>query len=113
MFELLSDALLHPVYPQDVFERRKSDVIEDMVRNEGRIDDYGPTVGEIVFGPAHPLGASASNPESLRDITVADVQQFMKRFWHPDASVMVFAGDITLEEAAAAATRYLGDGKVG
>ena len=111
MLELLSDALLHPVFPKDVFERRKSDVIEDWQRHEGRIDQYGGAVNAIAFGPAHPLGVSASNPEALRDITVADVQQFQKRFWHPDASVMAFAGDITMEEATAAATRYLGEWK--
>jgi predicted Zn-dependent peptidase len=66
-------------------------------------------VNAIAFGPTHPLGSSSSNPESLREITPADVQQFRTRFWHPDAAVMVFAGDITLEEAAAAATRYLGE----
>jgi len=109
MFELLSDALLHPVYPKDVFERRKSDVIEDWQRHEGRIDEFGFAVNAIAFGATHPLGASSSNPEALRDITVADVQQFQKRFWHPDASVMVFAGDITLEEATAVAKRYLGE----
>ncbi len=111
MFALLSDALFHPVYPKAVFERRKSDVIEDWERHEGRIDDYGYAVGEIAFGPTHPLGASSSNPEALRDITVADVQKFQRRFWHPDAAVLVFAGDITLEEAVAAAARHLGEWK--
>jgi zinc protease len=111
MFALLSDALLHPVYPKDVFERRKSDVIEDWERHEGHIDEYGYAVSEIAFGPAHPLGASGSNPEALRDISPADVEQFRNRFWHPDASALVFTGDITMEEAAAAATRYLGEWK--
>jgi zinc protease len=111
MFALLSDALLHPVYPRDVFERRKSDVIEDWERHEGQIDEYGYAVSQIAFGPLHPLGVSSSNPEALRDITVADVQQFTQRFWHPDASVLVFAGDITLQEAVAASTRYLGEWK--
>jgi zinc protease len=111
MFALLSDALLHPVYPKDVFERRKNDVIEDWERHEGRIDEFGAAVSAIAFGPAHPLGASSSDPEALRNITAGDVQQFRDRFWHPDASVMVFAGDITMEEAVAAATRYLGEWK--
>jgi zinc protease len=111
MLALLSDALFHPVYPKDVFERRKNDVIEDWERHEGHIDEYAYAVGEIAYGPTHPLGASSSNPEALRDITVADVQEFTTRFWHPDVSVMVFAGDITIEEAAAAAARYLGEWK--
>lgn len=109
MMALVADALLHPVFPKDVFERRKSDVIEDWERHEGRIDEYGAAVDAIAFGPGHPLGVSSSNPESLREITPADVLQFRARFWHPDAAVMVFAGDITLEEAAASATRYLGE----
>ncbi len=111
MFALMSDALLHPVFPKDVFERRKSGVIEDWERHEGHIDEYGAAVDAIAFGPEHPLGASSSNPESLRGITPDDVMQFRARFWHPDAAVLVFAGDITMEEAAAAATRYLGEWK--
>jgi predicted Zn-dependent peptidase len=69
----------------------------------------GSAVSEIAFGPAHPLGASSANPEALRDITAADFQQFRGRFWHPDASVLVFAGDITIEQATAVAARYLGE----
>ena len=64
MFALLSDALLHPVYPKDVFERRKSDVIEDWQRHEGHIDEFGYAVSEIAFGPTHPLGASSLKPRS-------------------------------------------------
>jgi zinc protease len=109
MFALLADALLHPVFPKDVFDRRKSDVIEDWERHEGQIDDYGYAVSAIAFGPAHPLGASSSNPEALRDIASADVERFRMRFWHPDAATLVFAGDITIQEAVAAATRYLGE----
>ena len=109
MFALFSDMLLHPLYPKEVFERRKSDTIEDWQRHEGRIDEFGPAVSAIAFGPTHPLGLSSSRPEALRDITVADVEDFKQRFWHPDIAVLVFAGDITLDQAVAAATKNLGE----
>jgi zinc protease len=110
-FELLSDELLRPIYPKDVFEKHRNGILEDFERSEGRIDNFGPTVSAVAFGATHPLGASTSDPETLRDITIADIQDFQKRYWHPDAGVLVFAGDITLEDAVKVATRYLGEWK--
>jgi zinc protease len=108
MFALMSDMLLHSLYPEDIFVDRKSGVIANYVYNQGSIDGFAPWLGEVAFGPAHPLGAIAANPEKLRGITAADVQEFQRRHWHPGAAVLVFAGDITLDEAVAAATAGLG-----
>lgn len=110
-FELLADQLLRPVFPKAAFEKRRNGILEDFERSEGRIDNFGPTATAIAFGPTHPLGASTADPETLRAITVDDIQEFQKRYWHPDAAVLSFAGDITLEEAVTFAKRYLGEWK--
>jgi zinc protease len=108
---LMSDLLLHPVYPKDVFERRKSDAIEQFTRNEGSLDQSGWALHTVLFGAAHPLGGEMSKPENLRAITIADVEEFRRRFWRPDAAALIFAGDITFDDALAAATRYFGEWK--
>jgi zinc protease len=108
-FQLFADQLLHPIYPRDVFEKHRNDILAGMEDSAGRIDDYASFAMAVAFGPKHPLGATAAKPESLRSIAVGDIVEFQKRYWRPDAAVLVFAGDLTLEEAVAAATKYLGE----
>jgi zinc protease len=108
---LMSDVLLHPAYPKEVFERRKSDVIAEFTRNEGSLDQSGGALTAILFGAGHPLGGGMSKPENLRAITIADVEEFRRKYWHPDAAALIFAGAITFDDAVAAAGRYFGEWK--
>jgi predicted Zn-dependent peptidase len=107
--QLFADQLLHPIYPKDVFEKHRNDILAELINTEGRIDDYAVFVLSVAFGPKHPLGVSAATPESFRSIEIGDIVEFQKRYWRPNAAALVFAGDITLEEAVAAATKYFGE----
>ena len=103
--QLFADLLLHPTYPPDVFERQKSDIVGGLEETIGRIDNYENLATAVAFGAKHPLGIAAT-PETLRSIKIPDIQEFQKRYWRPDAAVLVFAGDITLADAVGAAKKH-------
>jgi zinc protease len=107
--QLLADIIRHPTFPEDALESQKRDFVEDFQKAEGRIDNFWRAVRTIAFGKSHPLGNVLGTAESYGSITRQDTLEFQRRFWKPDVAVLVFAGDITLDDAVAIATKNFGD----
>jgi zinc protease len=107
--QLLADMVRHPEFPKDALESQKTDFIDEFEKAEGRIDNFWPSVTAIAFGKTHPFGNVIGTAETYKSITREDAQEFQHRYWKPDVAVLVFAGDITLEDAVAIAAKNFGD----
>jgi zinc protease len=107
--DLLADVIRHPSFPQVALESQKKEFVEQYEKADGRIDNFHVPMMSIAFGKAHPVGNALGSTESYRSITRQDVLDFQHRYWKPDAAVLVFAGDITLNDAVAIASKYFGD----
>lgn len=111
-FELLSDIILNPVFPQDEIDKK-------IMRIKGSLKAMEEDPGFIasrefkkaVFGD-HPYGRLIlGSPESLGRINKGDIVNFHATYYLPNNSIMSVVGDITVEEVRRLIKEYLSDWK--
>lgn len=99
-FELLQDIVLNPTFPEEEIARVRAQrlaSIRQLKADPGYLADI--RFLSSVFGE-HPYGQPSSGTEkSIGLMTRNDFVGFHKSYYTPDNSFLVFAGDITPEEA--------------
>lgn len=99
-FDLLRDVVLNPAFPEREIRRVKSQriaSIRQMKADPGYLAET--TFAAVLFGQ-HPYGSTPAGTEkSVAEMTRADLVEFHKRYFTPDNSFIVFAGDVTPGEA--------------
>ena len=107
-FELFSDILLNPTFPEAEIERRK-DLIKGSLKQMEESPDYVAMrkFRETIYAQ-HPYGRSVEGtPETLDSIKREDIVAFYKTYYRPNNSILSIVGDITLEESIAFLNRSL------
>lgn len=108
-FDLLSDVILHPTFPQDELERWRRQALSNL---QIEMQDAGSlarnALPRLLFG-AHPYGNPADGtPESLRGLTRDDLMAFHKRRYVPNDAILAVVGDIRPADAFARAEKAFG-----
>lgn len=107
--DLLADLVRNPSFRQDEIDRQKQQVMSGLTVS--RTDpDYVANVlfDRLVYG-FHPYGLpNSGTPESLSAITRADLQAFHKAWFVPNNMILGIVGDVSSQEAFAAAERVFG-----
>ncbi|MCU0684210.1 MAG: insulinase family protein [Polyangiaceae bacterium] len=107
---LLADVVLKPTFAAKDFERRKKQTLSDLARRAGepRFLAQQAFVASA-FGPEHPYGhLVVGSTASVERLTLAQVKSFYQVHTGPRASAIIFAGDVTLEQATALAQKQFG-----
>ncbi|HMO80209.1 MAG TPA: pitrilysin family protein [Pyrinomonadaceae bacterium] len=103
--EILADVVLRPSFPSSELELLRSQSIDGLtyeLTQPGPLTNYVSTVFSF---DEHPSGGT---PNSLKSITRNDVQRFYRQNYRPADSVLIFAGDISQENANRLAQRLFG-----
>lgn len=107
--ELLADVVRNPAFAVAEIERQKQQAISALQVSRGD-PDYVASVlfDRLVYG-FHPYGLpNSGTPETLAAITRADLQAYHRRNFAPNNMILAIVGDVTSEEAFAAAQRVFG-----
>ncbi len=109
-FDLLSDIILHPAFPEEEVERRKAIIKSSiMQRKEEPGDVASKAFLKAVFGE-NPYGRPVEGTEeSLDGITRGDIRGFYDTYYAPNNTIMAVVGDISREELKALIGKYFGD----
>ena len=107
--ELIGDVVRNPVFAQEEIERQKQQALSSIQVSR---TDAGYVAGSVfdrlVFG-FHPYGLpNNGTAESIARITREDLQAFHKTWFVPNNMLLAVVGDVTREEAKAAAERVFG-----
>ncbi len=106
-FDLLRDIVLNPTFPPGEIGRVKTQRVANLLQlkaDPGYLADT--TFSSVVFG-GHPYGNTIGGSEkSISEMKRTDIVAYHKKFYTPDNSFMVFAGDITPKEADKYVSRY-------
>lgn len=107
-FDLLSDILLNPTFPEEEI-RRKKELIKGALKQ--REEDPGFVAArlfrEALYGD-HPYGRLVEGtPESIDRIGREDIIRFYRAFYRPNNSILSVVGDLSREELEALLRRYL------
>ncbi len=107
-FELMSDVLLNPQFPEHEIDRVRHDRLTQIIQQK---DNPGVLATKVfldcVYGPDHPyghteIGTEASNKAAVR----ADLERFWKEGYVPGNSALVVSGDITGDELLTMAEKH-------
>jgi zinc protease len=109
-FELFSDILLNPTFPQQEIEREK-----ELIKGSLRQSEENPsfvaerTFRKEVFGE-HPYGRlTEGSAETIDNIRREDLVKFYSDHFLPNNSILSIVGDLTEDELNAFIKRYLDD----
>jgi zinc protease len=113
-FELFSDILLHPSFPEEELERKR-DLIKGSLKHREEEPAFlaERAFKKDVFGE-HPYGRLIEGSfDTLDKITREDLIQYYSGYFLPNNSILSVVGDLTSEELNALISQYLGDWKKG
>lgn len=108
-FDLLSDIVLHPTFPQEELERWRRQALSQLqirMQNAGYLADAALT--RALFGD-HPYGRPSDGvPESLKSLTRDDLVAFHQHRYVPNDAFLAVVGDIKPADAFARTERAFG-----
>ncbi len=108
-FELMSDIVLHPSFPQDEIDRWRRQALSGLqvqYQNAGYL--AGEALGRLLYGD-HPYGRPEDGtPQSLQGLTREDFAAFHKRTWIPNNAILAVVGDVKPADAFARAEKAFG-----
>lgn len=107
-FELFSDVLLHPTFPEDELKRKK-ELLRGSLKQKEQDPSFVASKEFIkeVYGD-HPYGRLLTGtPETIENIQRQDIINFYNSYYTPDNAFLVVAGDITKEELDGLIKKYL------
>ena len=107
--DLLSDVARNPAFDADELERQRQQALSNLQVNYDDPDYVANAVFDRLVYGFHPYGMPVSGtPDSIRRITREDIREFHRRYFAPNNAFMAIVGDLTNEEAFAAAERVFG-----
>jgi zinc protease len=107
--DLLADVVRNPAFAADEIERQKQQAISALQVSRGDPDYVASVLFDRLAYGFHPYGLpNSGTPETLAAITRADLQAYHRRNFVPNNMILAIVGDVTSEEAFAAAQRVFG-----
>jgi zinc protease len=107
--DLMQDAILHPAFKSDELDRQREQLLSGF-EVEYSDPDYLATqvFGRVLYGDS-PYGLpQEGTPDSVKKMDRDSLAKFHDANYAPNQSLLAFAGDVTPDEAFAAAEKYFG-----
>ncbi|HKM89772.1 MAG TPA: pitrilysin family protein [Candidatus Acidoferrales bacterium] len=108
--DLLSDVVLHPIFQPQEVERKRRQTLSNLEVESVDPGYLTQVVSARVLYGLHPYGMPEDGTaDSVKAIAPDDLHDFQKARYVPQGSFLSIAGDVTPDEAFAAAQKFLGD----
>jgi zinc protease len=107
--DLMSDVVLHPAFSAEELERQRQQLLSGLTVQYSD-PDFLATVAfsRVIYGHSPYGWPSEGTPDTIKKFDPQVLAKFHDENYAPDQSLLAFAGDITPEEAFAAAEKYFG-----
>jgi zinc protease len=107
---IFSDVVRNPAFPADEVDREKKKRLDALAQDAEDPNAIAQRVGQMLaFGADHPYGRPGRGlPSTVQQMNREDFARFHEANWKPGSSALIFAGDITLDEAKALAQQNFG-----
>ncbi|WP_208328339.1 insulinase family protein [Flavobacterium poyangense] len=111
ILELLAEGALQPNFTQTEFDKEKAKLSEGLKADEKSVPVIANRVVDVLaFGKNHPAGEYISE-ETLKNVTLADVQTNYATYFVPENAYLVVIGDVKFKETKAAVEKLFGGWK--
>jgi zinc protease len=110
---VLGDVARNPNFPADELERERKLRLAQLSQAENQPNAISSRLSPMLaYGRNHPYGRPTTGyPATVEKLTSEDLAQFHETYWKPGGSVLIFAGDISVAEAADLAKTNFGSWK--
>lgn len=111
VLELLAEGALQPNFTQAEFDKEKAKLLEGLKADEKSVPAIANRVVDVLaFGKNHPSGEYLSE-ETLKNVTLADVQTNYATYFVPENAYLVIIGDVKFKEVKTAVEKLFGGWK--
>jgi zinc protease len=113
--DLLADLAMSPVFPPDELERQRKRRLDGILQERHNPPVIARRVFRIaLFGGHHPYGRDLAGSEaSITSLRREDLEEYYQAYWKPNNSAIVYAGDITMDEAIHCTRKVLDGWSIG
>ena len=112
LVDLLSDAALHPTFPEDELAKHKRQMISAIVQGKQRPATLAENlVGKLLYGSAHPYGNYLTE-ENVNAITHDMLVRFHALHFSPDNTTLAVVGDLKADDVMPVIEKAFGEWKV-
>ncbi len=99
LFDLMSDVVLNPAFPQAELDKLKKQTKSALASQKDNPNAIATKVANVVmFGKNHPYGEQQTE-ETVDKVTIADVQSYYNTYFRPNIGYLAVVGDITPAQA--------------
>lgn len=95
---LMSDAMINPKFSADEIETAKQRTIEGLKSEEKNASSIASRVSNALAYGKNTSRGEFETEESIKKITLADVQNVYKKYYAPDNAYLVIVGDVKLDK---------------
>jgi zinc protease len=107
--DLMSDVILHPAFRAEELERQRQQLLSSLTVQYSDPEYLATAVFDRALYGNSPYGMPGDGtPESVKKLTRDVIAKFHAENYAPNQALLAFAGDITPEQAFAAAQKYFG-----
>jgi len=98
ILELMADAAINPNFTQVEFDKEKEKILTGLKTQEKDVASIASRAqSALAYGKDHPYG-EFTTPETINNITLADVQKFYANYFVPANAYLIVIGDVNLKE---------------
>ncbi|MBB6609747.1 insulinase family protein [Pontibacter sp. Tf4] len=113
LLTLTSDALLNPKFTQEELDKVKKQMLANLATEKDNPDAIASkTRSMLLYGKNHPYGELMTE-ETVKNITLADIQNYYSTYFKPNIGYLAIVGDITPKEAKKLLNKSLKNWKKG
>ncbi|HEY6437856.1 MAG TPA: insulinase family protein, partial [Ignavibacteriaceae bacterium] len=107
-FNLMAEGIKQPAFPSASFDKLKSQTITALKAGEKSAPAIASRVNQALSYGKNTAQGEFTTEETVKGLTLADVQEAYKNYITPSRSYLTFVGDITPELAKKLATEAFG-----
>jgi zinc protease len=108
-FDLMSDVVLHPAFQTDELDRQRQQLLSNLQLQYADPDYLASVAFSRVVYNNSPYGMpSEGTPETVQKLDREQLVKFHDAHYAPNQTLLAITGDITPEQAFAAAEKYFG-----
>ncbi len=108
-FMLMADAIKNPSFPQESFDKLKSQTLTGLKSSEKSTAAIAARVSQALNYGKNSAQGEFTTEESVKALTLNDIKEAFKKYITPSRSYLTFVGDITPDAAKALATKAFGN----
>jgi zinc protease len=107
--DLMSDVVLHPAFRSEELDRQRQQLLSGLTLQYSDPSYLASMVfNRVVYGTSPYGWPEEGTPETVKKLQRGELAKFHDANYAPNQALLAFAGDVTAEEAFAAAEKYFG-----